>query len=184
MPRTIVRDMGAHGGKGDPPALVEFCRRMHPQLVGTLTLYCGSRMVAEELAQEALIRVWDRWETVSALNSPAGWAHHVALNLARSWSRRRAAERRAHARAGMPDAVARETLDAEDVLVLRQAVASLPPRQRAVVAWRFYADLSVEETAGVLGCAPGTVKSLTHKAVAALRRDVRFSDVEVTPRGA
>jgi RNA polymerase sigma-70 factor (ECF subfamily) len=155
----------------DPPGVVEFCRRMHPRLVGTLTLYCGERAVAEELAQETLVRTWNRWDSVSRLDSPEGWAHHVALNLARSHFRRRAAERRARRRVGVT-VEAYEAPDATDALAVRAAVAALPPRQRAVIAWRYYGGMSVGETAALLGCAPGTVKSLTHRAMAALRVQV------------
>lgn len=152
----------------DPPGLVVFCQRIYPQLVGTLTVFCGSRPVAEELAQETLVRVWNRWPAVSALDNPAGWAHHVALNLARSSLRRRAAERRAYTRLG-PPADATPEPDRTDALAVRAAVAALPPRQRAVIAWRYFAGFSVDDTAVLLGCAPGTVKSLTAKATANLR---------------
>lgn len=151
-----------------------FCRRTYPQLVGALTIFCGHRGVAEELAQETLVRVWDRWERVAGLDNPEGWAHHVAFNLARSWGRRKQAERRANARwarsTGSGDGrdVGQDTVD---TLVVRAALAQLPDRQRAVLAWRYYAGLSVAETAQVLGCRPGTVKSLTHTAVARLRAD-------------
>jgi len=157
------------GSSADDPALVEFCRQVHPHLVGSLTLYCGSRAVAEELAQEALIRVWNRWDTVRHFDAPSGWAHAVAFNLARSWFRRRAAEHRANARVGTTAEAAPPGLDPGDVVALRGAVAALPPRQRAVVALRFWSGLSVRETAQALGCAEGTVKSLTSRAVDQLR---------------
>jgi len=154
----------------DPPGVVEFCRDIHPQLVCTLTVFCGDRGVAEELAQETLVRVWNRWPAVSALQNPAGWAHHVALNLARSAFRRAAAERRAYARLGPRPESDAGAPDPDDLAAVRQAVADLPPRQRAAIAWRYFAGFSVDETAVVLGCAPGTVKSLTSKATATLRR--------------
>jgi RNA polymerase sigma factor (sigma-70 family) len=70
-----------------------------------------------------------------------------------------------------------EPADVTDALAVRAAVAALPPRQRAAVVLRYFADLSVDQTAAVLGCAPGTVKSLTSQAIASLRD--RF-EVEVT----
>jgi RNA polymerase sigma-70 factor (ECF subfamily) len=156
--------------QAEDPALVDFCREIHPRLVGALTLYCGSRAVAEELTQEALVRVWNRWDTVRHLDAPRGWTHAVAFNLARSWFRRRAAEHRANARAGAAPAAAPEGLDPGEVVALRQAVAALPERQRAVLALRFWSGLSVRETATALQCPEGTVKSLTSRAVDALRR--------------
>jgi RNA polymerase sigma-70 factor (sigma-E family) len=150
-----------------------FCRELHPRLVGALALHCGDRDVAAELAQETLARVWERWPTVERMDSPEAWAFRVAFNLAASRYRRRAAERRAHDRLGPVDDHA---ADVADALAVRAAVAALPCRQRSALVLRYFADLSVERTAEVLGCAPGTVKSLTSQAIAALRD--RF-DVEV-----
>lgn len=167
----------------EPDGAAEFCRRAYPQLVGTMAVYCGDRGVAEELAQETLLRVWDRWERVRDLESPMGWAHRVALNLARSWFRRRAAERRALARHGAPPEQGPALPDDAEVLALRGAVRGLPPRQRAAVALRYYAGLSVAEAADVLGCAEGTVKSLTAKGVATLRAGIgRDEDAAITGR--
>jgi RNA polymerase sigma factor (sigma-70 family) len=154
-----------------PAELVAFCEALHPRLVGTLVVHTGDREVARECAQEALVRVCERWPEVSAMASPAGWTYRVAFNLTSSRGRRRAIERRALARlAGRrTDLVAapEQPLDAEPI---RAAVAALPPRQRQAVVLRYFADLSVEDTAAAMGCATGTVKSLTAQAVAALRR--------------
>lgn len=84
--------MGADGPE-------EFCDAVRDRLVGALTLATGRRAVAEELAQEALVRVWQRWGRVSQLDVPEAWAVRVGLNLAGSWHRRRQAEWRASRRA-------------------------------------------------------------------------------------
>ncbi len=151
-----------------------FCRAMHPRLVGALALHCGDRDVAEELAQEALARVWERWPSVRSMASPESWTFRVGFNLAASRFRRRAAERRARSRIGPAD---ESVPDAASAIAVRQAVAALPPRQRAAVVLRYFADLPVDEAAAVLGCAPGTIKSLTSQAIASLRD--RF-EVEVS----
>lgn len=160
----------------DQAGLEDFCARVRPRLVGMLSLYLADAAVAEELAQETLARVWANWPKVSQMEAPGGWAHRVALNLANSTFRRRAAERRAHERIAARPVLVHLDADPTEASTLRRAVASLPARQRAVVVLRFYADLPVDEVAGLLGCAPGTVKSLTHRAVAALRThpDVRL----------
>jgi RNA polymerase sigma-70 factor (sigma-E family) len=150
------------------PECEDLLRTLHPRLVGGLTLHCGDPALAEELAQETLARVWSRWHEVRAHPAPQAWAWRVALNLSTSWFRRRAAERRANAKVGPPPAEA-PTADAADRLAVRAAVAGLPARQRAVLVLRYFDDLSVAEAATALGCAKGTVKSLTHQAIAALR---------------
>ncbi|MBA2280892.1 MAG: sigma-70 family RNA polymerase sigma factor [Acidimicrobiia bacterium] len=147
---------------------IEFCRRERPRLVGSLALYLGDAGVAEELAQEALVRVWERWDRVALMERPDAWLHRTALNLARSWFQRRAAERRAHQRAGAP---AESSLlpDTPAAVAVRAAVAGLAPRQRAAVVARFYAGLDVAGAAVALGCSEGTVKALTHQAITRLR---------------
>lgn len=169
-----------HGGVGDPLGVVAFCERMHPRLVGALALHLGDRDTAEEVAQEALARAWERWPAVSGMASPDGWVFRVALNLAASRRRRRAAERRARARVEAWPLDKGLGPDASDALVVRQAVASLPDRQRAAVVLRYFADLPVVEVAAVLGCAEGTVKSLTSQGIEGLRRRLGASlDEEV-----
>ena len=74
--------------------LEEFCKEEHPRLVRALDLYCGNLGVVEELAQDALAKVWQNWKRQSRLDNPSAWAHHVAMNLARSHFRRLAAARR------------------------------------------------------------------------------------------
>ena len=59
-----------------------FCAQVSPRLVGSLTLYCGDRLLAEEIAQEALVRAFERWGRVGAMASPEAWAYRTAFNLA------------------------------------------------------------------------------------------------------
>lgn len=149
------------------PAFAEVCRREHLRLVGLLALYTGDRAVGEDLAQEALARLHHHWPRVRTMASPHAWLSTVGINLARSWWRRRYAEQRANRYHSATRAAAGP--EAAEVLAVRDAVSALPPRQRAALVLRYYGDLSVAETAQALGCAEGTVKSLTHKAIATLR---------------
>lgn len=151
--------------------LAALCRSEHPRLVGMLALYVGDRGIAEDLAQEALIRLHQNWSRVRTMPTPASWVTVVALNLARSWWRRRYAEQRANRRARAVPHHVRQPEPAE-VLSVRAAVTALPPRQRAALLFRYYAGLSIIETAEAMGCAEGTVKSLTHRAIEALRSDL------------
>lgn len=143
-----------------------FSREVWPRLYRNVALFCGDDSVAEEVAQEALARAWERWATVSATDSPTAWVHRVAFNLATSHFRRRATERRVRARVVPADPVRGPGTTA---LVVRAAVVTLPERQRAALVLRYFDDLSIEDTALAMGCARGTVKSLTHQAIDTLR---------------
>ena len=156
----------------DPTGVIGFCQRVRPRLVGMLSLLCGDGDAAEELAQETLARVWLRWARVRELDEPLAiaWTYRVAVNLANSWLRRRTAERRAHARLAARATGAHVDPDPADAVAIRQAVAALPRRQRTALVLRYYADLLVAEVAALMGCAPGTVKSLTSKALTAVRQ--------------
>lgn len=148
----------------------EFCGRVRPWLVGALSLYSGRADVAEELTQETLSRVWLRWDEVSQMASPEGWAYRVGINLANSHFRRRAAERRARRRLARQQSwVTADTRDRSEAIAVRRLVATLPARQRTALVLRYYADLSVADTAALMECAEGTVKALTSQAIASLR---------------
>ena len=147
--------------------LAAFCRAEWPRLVGSMSLYLGRRDLAEDLAQEALIRVCSRWDEVRQANSPSAWAHRVAFNLAKSHGRREATWARVRLRAvprsGSMDA------DTTDALAVRTAVASLPTAQRPAVILRYFADLSIAEVAAVMECPENTVKTHVRRACARLR---------------
>lgn len=159
-----------------PEDAAAFCASEHARLVGGLSLYTGDRFVAEELAQEALLRACQRWERVSRMGSPAGWTWHVALNLARSHFRRRQAEMRARRRlAGQPASDGPVPDGSPDPRVA-EALAALPRRQRTAVLLRHYLDLSVEETAARMGTTEDAVRSLTKRAVRRLREQLHTVD--------
>jgi RNA polymerase sigma factor (sigma-70 family) len=149
----------------DPEEWASLCLRLGPRLVGSLTLFCGDRLLAEEFAQEALARAIERWSQVGVMASPEAWVYRTAFNLARSSFRRSAVERRVRSRLG----TAVPLPDAAESIAVRDAVRALPPRQRAVVVARFFLGLDVTETARVLGCRAGTVKAHTFKALGNLR---------------
>lgn len=160
-----------------PEGLDAFCRREHPRLVGALSLYCGDPSVAEELAQEALERACERWSQVRSMESPGAWLHRVALNLAHSRFRRRAAERRAHAR-NMATAQHHEDDDVASSVALRREVSALPERQKAVIVLRYYIGFDVAQTARLLDLTPSAVKASTHRAVSRLRGQLAFEPEE------
>lgn len=153
-----------------PPGLQSFCESNKERLVGLLTLHCGDRHTAEELAQETLVRVCIRWRSVARMGNPEAWMFRVAINLANSYFRRKTVERNAKLRLNTDRF--HQDPDVADAVAVRQALALLPRRQRAVLILRFYADLSTRDVADALDMPEGTVKTLTHRALASLRTDL------------
>jgi RNA polymerase sigma-70 factor (sigma-E family) len=119
----------------------------------------GSWTVAEDLAQEAFVRLWRRWGGLRDHHAALGYLRTTVVNLSRSALRRRLLELRHQYTISQeghdPDPVAR--------LDIARALAALPAGKRACVVLRHLVDLSVEETAAVLGISTGSVKSQTHK---------------------
>jgi RNA polymerase sigma-70 factor (sigma-E family) len=133
-------------------------------------LLTGDAHLAEDLLQETLARVAQKWRKVIREGSPDAYARRVMHNLAvDAWRRRRSRPPELLA-ATPPELVGRgDATDVERRVVLRDALARLTPRQRAVLSLRFYEDLTEVEVAAVLGCSVSTVKSTARDALARLR---------------
>ena len=159
-----------------PDDLAVFCEQQHPRLVGALSLYCGDALLAEEIAQEALRRACRDWPKVRQMSSPGAWVHRVGMNVAHSWFRRRAAERRALARSHEDRAV--HPPETVEQLTVRDAVAALSERYRRVVVLRYFLGYSVAEVAEVTGLTASAVTSTTHRAMQVLRSRLDASDEE------
>lgn len=155
-----------------PEDAVAFFAAEYDRLVGGLGLYVGDGFLAEELAQEALLRACRRWETVSRLDSPGGWAWRVAVNLANSHFRRLRAERRARQRLAERSEQAHRDVDIAEREAVRRSVAGLPRRQKHALVLRYFLDLSAEETARRMDTSNDAVRSLTKRAVASLRDEL------------
>ena len=162
----------------DAKSFAAFVRANYRRLVGLLLLGGDDIGTAEELAQDALVRLYEHRARLVVQEAPWAWVCVVALNLQRSSWRRANARRRAYRRHGVA-LEASDLPDPDDVLAVRAAVAALPRRQHEVVCLRFYADLPVALTAARLGIAEGTVKALTHQAIASLRRALLIEAEEV-----
>jgi RNA polymerase sigma-70 factor (ECF subfamily) len=128
-------------------------------------------LLAEEAAQEAFTRAYTRWERVSNMERPAGWAYVVAVRFAR--------RRRRDLFGGPPAGAATRDVadDVVDRVTMQAAIEELPPRQRVALVLRHYADLPLDDIAGAMGCAVGTVKSTLHAAHARLQ--VQLGDDEI-----
>jgi len=134
------------------------------RLLGAVAVAIGDLDEAREATDEAYCRALARWSRVGAMASPEAWTYRVAVNVHRRRMRRRGLEARFVHRAGPPEPV--WPADAE----IWHEVAALPPRQRAVVALRFVADLPENDIAAALGISRGTVASTLHDALRSLRR--------------
>jgi len=141
------------------------------RLLGFALLLAGNYQDAEDLVQTALLRLTGRW--AAARQNPTAYARTVLVNLARDrWRARRHRHRETLVAdaARLPLAAARDgAAGVLDRQALLYACRLLPTAQRAVLVLRFWEDRSIEETAAVLGCTPGTVKSNTHRALQRLR---------------
>jgi RNA polymerase sigma-70 factor (sigma-E family) len=151
----------------DETEFSEFFASQYAPLCWLGLLLTGSRTQAEELAQEALVRTWWRWQLIGRPADPASYARQVLVNQHRSLLRRAAVQARWLARSRPEEPVV--PADHERAMVLWQAVRALPPRQRAVLVLRFHQDLTEAQVARLLGLPLGTVKSLGHRAMARLR---------------
>ena len=148
-----------------------FFEERHAELARLAHLLLGESEGADDLAADALVAVWHRWDRVRRAENPAAYARGVLTNLARSRIRSRVRERR---RIALFWSARGETVtqgpDVPAVVDVRAALARLPFRKRACVVLRHAFDLSERETARALGISVGAVKSQTSRGMAALAR--------------
>jgi RNA polymerase sigma-70 factor (sigma-E family) len=153
---------------GRDEAIATLFYACYPQLVATGYGVAGDWALAEELAQEAFVRLWRRWRWLRDPDAAPAYLHRTVVNLGNSAIRRRVLERRvAGNRGGQPVEAGPEA-----GLELRQAIRALSPRKRACVVLRYLAGMTEAQTAQALGITPGTVKSQTHKALRQLRQQL------------
>lgn len=128
-------------------------------------LLVGDRGHAEDLLQEALTRTFMRWNRLRDPANAEAYTRRVLTNTATNWFRRKGWSERP--RGDLPTVA--QSDDATTRMWLRAEIRKLPPRQRAVLVLRYLEDLSLSETARVLGCSEGTVKSHGARALRRLR---------------
>ncbi|MDF5752892.1 SigE family RNA polymerase sigma factor [Spongiactinospora sp. TRM90649] len=145
----------------------EFVGARQQSLVRSAYLLTGDAHLAEDLLQDVLVKVARHWPKLARGGNPEAYTRKALINEHISWRRRR---RSAEYPSGDAPELAHDPGDTtEQRIDLRRALARLSPRQRAVIVLRYYEDRSVDETADLLGCSPGTVKSQAHHALARLR---------------
>lgn len=140
-------------------------RDLHPRLVTALVAGFGSADVARDAADEAIARAFARWDRVSSMASPGGWAYRVAFNVARRRLRRSSHERRLLA-ATRAEAVAGPAGE------LWSLVAELPERQRLAVVLRHVGHLPEAEIASMMKISRGGVSSTLRAAYRTLRMEL------------
>lgn len=153
--------------------LVECYERDYVSLHRLAYLMLGDRDLAEDVVQEVFLRTFSGWRRLREPERAGAYLRAGVLNMCRSRMRRRYVEQRGNAAVSHPEAAENDqTADAAGATWLAtamlEAVRALPPRQRAAVVLRYYADLSEAEMAVAMHCAPGTVKSQLSKARASL----------------
>lgn len=159
---------GAMGNSGSARDFEAFVAACGPRLLRMAWLLTADPHLAEDLLQTALAKVWPKWPRI-ADEHPEAYVRKTLVTTHASWWQRRWKSEVPHGelpdRASSGDPFAAVDLEQS----LADAVRHLPRRQRAVLVLRYLEDLSVEETAGILGCRPGTVKSQSVKALRTLR---------------
>jgi RNA polymerase sigma factor (sigma-70 family) len=144
----------------------DFFEREKERLLRILTVATGSAQEAEDIAQDAFTRIYERWDSVRTMENPAGYLTRTAMNVFRSRSRRAArALKRAVGIAAEPDVY--EAVEERDLAA--RALARLTPRQRAALLLTEMLGYSGEEAGRMLGIRASTVWALTHQARASIR---------------
>jgi len=134
----------------------------------TAFLLSGDWHHADDVVQTVFTKLYVNWDKVQRHDRLDGYVRTMLVRATFD-RRRRMSWRRELSSAGPPETPTVTASSVEDRLVLFDALAKMPPRQRAVVVLRFWQDLDVTETAHLLGCTEGTVKSQTARGLAKLR---------------
>jgi RNA polymerase sigma-70 factor (sigma-E family) len=132
-------------------------------------LLTGDRQLAEDLVQDAFVRLAGRFLDLRNPDAFPAYLRKTVVNLARMHFRRQKVERAYLVRERREPQPVTALPDVASYELAKQALLGLTPRQRAAVVLRFYEDLSETQIADVLGCRPGTVKSLLARGLEALR---------------
>jgi RNA polymerase sigma-70 factor (ECF subfamily) len=161
-----------------PREFADFVRhRSSAMLRAAWLLTAGDWALAEDLVQTALGEVWRHWGRVAKMDAPDAYAHKVMVNVFLRWRGRRWTGE-------VPSPELPETVTSADWfqqvdvrLSLRDALRELTAKQRTVIMLRYFEDRTEAETAGIMGCSVGTVKSQSAKALARLRRAPGLAEI-------
>ena len=152
----------------------DFFEIEHERLFGALALMIGDRQEAEDVMQEAFLRVWERWHLVQSLASPTGYLYRTAMNVFRMRRRRARTATQRMARRLLPSdgfeaAEARSDLD--------RGLAALTTRQRSAVVLTELLDFSSSEAGSAMGVSPANARKLAQQGREVLRRALGSGDL-------
>lgn len=158
------------------PGLEDLYRSHAPPARRVAYLVCGDHALAEDLVQEAFVKLCGRFVHVRHADAFGAYLRRCVINGAFAHHRSAGRER------GRVETVARGSVGAGSLpdpasrVGLQQALIALPSRQRAAVVLKYWGDLSEREIAFALGCRQGTVKSLLSRGLLALREELGEDD--------
>lgn len=144
----------------------DFFHTHHERLLRAMYLATGDPHEADDLAQEAFVKVLERWERVHGLEDPVGYLYRIALNTRRSRLRRLAVAAR---KAVRTEPTSDEHEAVEDRSAVHRALATLPDGQREAIVLVEWLGMTDERAGQVLGVSAGAVRTRLHRARSALR---------------
>ncbi len=152
----------------------DFFEIEHGRLFGALALVTGDRQEAEDVMQEAFLRVWERWHLVQSLVSPTGYLYRTAMNVFRMRRRRALTASRRIARRLLPT----DDVDAAEARSdLDRGLAALSARQRTAVVLTELLDFSSSEAASAMGVSPANARKLAQQGRDGIRKALGSTDV-------
>jgi RNA polymerase sigma-70 factor (ECF subfamily) len=162
----------AQYAQSEPQSFEAFYGSVHRSLFGALCVVTGNRADAQDISQEAFLRVWERWDRVALMDNAEAFLFRTAMNVFRNHSRRgKLALRRTIGRSVPRD----ELADVEERDLVERALQPLTPRERAAVVLTCYVGLTSQEAGRVLRIRAGTVRTLTARARAAMKTTMEES---------
>jgi RNA polymerase sigma-70 factor (sigma-E family) len=163
----------------DVTAFTDFVEARSTSLFRTAYLMVGDHQLAEDLLQEALVKTLLAWPRLRDYTTVEAYTRRVIVTTSISWRRRRSFHERPTE--ALPERGGADQVDAivnHDTVLA--ALQSLPPRQRAAIVLRYYQDLTEAQTADLMGCSVGTVKSQVFAGLSKLRGRLGHSFEEAT----
>jgi RNA polymerase sigma-70 factor (ECF subfamily) len=172
-PLQLAADIAASETREASRSFETFYDAESQTLFQRLWLVTGDRAEAEEIMQDAFLKVWERWERVGAMDDPVGYLYRTAMNLFRKRYRRAVLAIRRSIRLAPPRD---DFADAENRDTVRRVLSTLPPRQRAALVLTEMLGFSPNEAGRALGVQASTIRSLSHQGRESFRRAMEVDD--------